>query len=343
MGFWDFLNSTAGADRGLGSVAVGGGLMPDRKAKIIKKPALDRTKIWGMDRDKFSQFAGSLGNAIAPDTIMGRVGKTSAAFATQNIARRDKERLRLEGYKREDDKTRKKWSREDTETYLKNLREDKLLESKLKREKPGKDLTMNINKARLKKYKEAGLHQRRIAAYRKDNRDATEWEAEQAVARINREVDGKTKEQQEVADRKRYYELSKPYEAADGTIKQRTPAEVRRIMRFEKKFFEDFYNPQKPKAKAKAGIQYGLDDVKVGGSSPIGAKPLPVKKPIGSDFLKTNLGTYSGLKGGARLLEKHVNKPLRNIWGASTRLGQGMINVGGRAGKFLLEEYDPNR
>lgn len=50
----------------------------------------DTSTILGMDRDRFSQLAGSLGAAIAGDTPMGRAGAAVSQFAGQKIERRQK-------------------------------------------------------------------------------------------------------------------------------------------------------------------------------------------------------------------------------------------------------------
>ena len=47
-------------------------------------------KVLGMPLNNFVQLAGGLGNAIAPDTPMGRAGGFMANYAGQNIAREDK-------------------------------------------------------------------------------------------------------------------------------------------------------------------------------------------------------------------------------------------------------------
>ena len=65
-----------------------------------------------------------------------------------------------------------------------------------------------------------------------------------------------------------------------------------------------------------------------------------LNKPLGQDFLKTNLAKYTGLNAAAKFNRQNINQPLSNIWGASTKIGQGMINAGGNAGKFLLQEYE---
>ena len=62
------------------------------------------------------------------------------------------------------------------------------------------------------------------------------------------------------------------------------------------------------------------------------------KKPLGADFLKSNLGTYSGLRGAARLNEQYINKPLGNLWGASTQIGNQLIKGSKAAGDWLLRE-----
>ena len=57
-----------------------------------------------------------------------------------------------------------------------------------------------------------------------------------------------------------------------------------------------------------------------------------------TNLLDTNLGVYSGLRGAARLNEQYINKPLSNLWGASTQIGNQLIKGSKAAGDWLLRE-----
>lgn len=48
-------------------------------------------------------------------------------------------------------------------------------------------------------------------------------------------------------------------------------------------------------------------------------------KPFGADFLQSNLGTYSGLRGAAYLNDRIINEPLRQTYDASKRFGKWLL------------------
>jgi len=124
---------------------------------------------------------------------------------------------------------------------------------------------------------------------------------------------------------------------------QLTPGEALERILHEDRLAEGYMNPGAKEPPPEEKFVRSPYDLGAGtrGMGGIDTDPRSVKpgEPLGSDFLQTNLGVYSGLNAAAKLNNKYINQPLSNIWGASTKLGEGMISAGSKLADFLGRKY----